>query len=217
MERVANVIGASGLVGQQLVAQLLENPEFNTIRIFVRKASGFRHPKIDEQIIDFDQPESWSHLVKGDVLFSTLGTAIKTARTKENQYRVDYTYQYEFARAAAENSVPVYVLVSSMGADSKSSVFYSRMKGELEDAVAKLNFRKLLIFRPSILDGNRQEKRPGEKIGLVISRLVTRVMLKKYKPTPVSVLAGKMILLSLSQTAGFLLVEGTEILQAKIK
>lgn len=217
MNRTANIIGASGLVGQQLVAQLLENPDFDTIRIFVRKASGLLHPKIDEQIIDFDQPESWRHLVKGDVLFSTLGTTIKTAQTKENQYRVDYTYQYEFARAAAENSVPVYVLVSSMGADSKSSVFYSRMKGELEDAVAKLNFRELLIFRPSILDGNRQEKRSGEKIGLLISRFVTRFMLKKYKPTPVSVLAGKMIHLSLIQTAGFLLVEGTEILQAKME
>ena len=193
MGRIANVIGASGLVGQQLVAQLLDHPEFEKVRIFARRSIGLVHPKLEEQVIDFDRPENWKHLVQGDVLFSTLGTTIKTAKTKENQYRVDFTYQYEFAEAAAENGVPTYVLVSSMGANPKSAVFYSRIKGELEEAVAKLNFKKLLIFRPSILDGNRQEKRAGEKIGLILSRFLTRFTLKKYRPTPVTVLAAKMI------------------------
>jgi len=213
MKRIANVIGASGLVGQQLVAQLLNHPEYEKVRIFVRRKTGIIHPKLEEQLIDFDQPENWKHLVQGDVLFSTLGTTIKTAKTKENQYLVDFTYQYEFARVAAENGIPTYVLVSSMGADSKSSVFYSRMKGELEEAVADLNFTKLLIFRPSILDGKRKEQRVGEKIALVISRILTKFILKKYKPTPVDVLAAKMIRLSLDQTDGFRMVEGVEILE----
>ena len=213
MGKVANVIGASGLVGQQLVDQLLSHPEFEKVRIFVRRKSGLAHAKLDEQVIDFDQPESWKHLVQGDVLFSTLGTTIKTAKTKANQYRVDYTYQYEFAKAASGNGVGAYVLVSSMGADSKSSVFYSRMKGELEEAVAKLNFRKCIIVRPSILDGDRKEKRAGEKIGLVISRFLTKYVLKKYQPTPVDVLAAKMISLSLDKTDGFRMVEGLEILK----
>lgn len=213
MKRTANVIGASGLVGQQLVVQLLDHPEFEKVRIFVRRKTGIVHPKLDEQIINFDLPETWKQLVQGDVLFSALGTTIKTAKTKENQYRVDFTFQHEFAKAAVENKVPVYVLVSSMGASSKSSVFYSRIKGELEDAVSEFNFRKLLIFRPSILDGNRQEKRAGEKIGLAISRFLTRFILKKYKPTPVDVLAAKMIQLSIDQTEGFHLVEGAEIFE----
>lgn len=213
MSKVANVIGASGLVGQQLVAQLLDHPEFEKVRIFVRRKSGLVHKKLDEQIIDFDQPESWKHLVQGDVLFSTLGTTIKTAKTKANQYRVDYTYQHEFANAAAENRIGTYVLVSSMGADPKSSVFYSRIKGELEEAVAKLNFRKCIIVRPSILDGDRKEKRAGEKIGLVISRFLTKYVFKKYQPTPVDVLAAKMISLSLDKTDGFRMVEGLEILK----
>lgn len=211
MRHVANVIGASGLVGHQLVAQLLDHPDFEKIRIFVRRKSGLVHPKLDEQIIDFDQPESWKHLVQGDVLFSTLGTTIKTAKTKANQYRVDFTYQHEFAKAAAENDVPAYVLVSSMGANPKSSVFYSRIKGELEEAVSKLNFRKLIIVRPSILDGDRQEKRAGEKIGLVISRFLTRFILKKYRPTPVDLLSEKMIGLLLDKSNGFRIVEGAEI------
>jgi uncharacterized protein YbjT (DUF2867 family) len=211
MTRIANVIGASGLVGQQVLAQLLGNPEFSKVRIFVRRKTGLTHPKLEEQLIDFDQPETWKQLVQGEVLFSTMGTTIKTAKTKENQYRVDFTYQYEFAKAAAGNGVGVYVLVSSMGADPKSSVFYSKMKGELEEAVARLAFRKLIVIRPSILDGDRKEQRSGEKIGLVISRFITKYVLKKYKPTPVDVLARKMISLSLDQTDGYRMVEGLEI------
>jgi uncharacterized protein YbjT (DUF2867 family) len=213
MGKVANLIGASGLVGHQLAVQLLDNYQIEKVRIFVRTRTGLVHPKLEELVIDFDKPESWIHSVKGDLLFSSLGTTIKTAKTKENQYNVDFTYQYNFAKAAADNGVPVYVLVSSMGANAKSSVFYSRIKGELEEEVEKLKFRKLLIFRPSILDGNRQEKRTAEKIGLVISRFLTRFMLKKYKPTPVDRLADKMIRSSLDETSGLRVIEGIEILQ----
>ena len=80
MSKVANLIGASGLVGQQLIAQLLDHPEFGKVRSFVRRPSGISHSKLEEIQIDFDQPESWKHLVPGDVLFSTLGTTIKTDR-----------------------------------------------------------------------------------------------------------------------------------------
>jgi len=213
MGRIANVIGASGLVGHELLVQLLDHPEFEKVRIFVRRTTNMVHPKLEEQIIDFDQAESWKHLVTGDVLFSTLGTTIKTAKTKENQYQVDFTYQFEFAKAAAENGVPAYLLVSSMGANPKSSVFYSRMKGELEDAVAKLPFWKLVIIRPSILDGDRQEKRAGEKVGLILSRFVTRFILKVYKPTPVNLLASKMISLSLQKVPGIITIGGLDLFQ----
>jgi len=213
MGKIANIIGASGLVGHQLLIQILDHPEFEKVRIFVRRPSGINHPKLEEHIIDFDLPASWRPLVKGDVLFSTLGTTIKTAKTKENQYRVDFTYQYEFAKAASENGVPTYLLVSSMGANPKSSVFYSRMKGELEDAVAKLPFQKLFIIRPSILDGDRQEKRAGEKVGLILSRFLTRFILKAYKPTPVNLLATKMISLSLQKVPGIRTIGGFELFQ----
>ncbi len=213
MKRTANVLGASGLVGYSLVNKLLFHSEYEKVRIFVRRKTGVIHENLEEKIIDFDKPESWKHLVQGDVLFSTLGTTIKTAKTKEKQYLVDFTYQYEFAKAASENGVPNYVLVSSMGANPKSSVFYSRMKGELEESVSKLNFSKILIFRPSILDGDRREKRTSEKIGLVISRFLTRFILKKYRPTPIPILTSKMIRLSVDQIEGFRIIEGIEILE----
>lgn len=211
MGKIANVIGATGLVGGQLVIQLLNRGEFDTVRIFVRRKTGLVHPKLDEQIINFDQPESWAKLVQGDVLFSTLGTTIKTAKSRENQYLVDFTYQHEFAKAASANGVPVYILVSSMGADAKSSIFYSRIKGGLENAVALLNFKRLIIFRPSILDGDHQEKRNGEKIGLVFTRFVTNFVFKNYRPTPVDLLASKMIRSSLDEIDGCYVFEGAGI------
>jgi uncharacterized protein YbjT (DUF2867 family) len=213
MGKIALIIGATGLVGHQLLIQLLDHPEFEKVRIFVRRTTGIVHPKLEEQIIDFDQSESWKPLVQGDVLFSSLGTTIKTAKTKENQYRVDFTYQYEFAKAAAEKGVSTYLLVSSMGANPKSTVFYSRIKGELEDAVAKLPFQKLFIIRPSILDGDRQEKRAGEKIGLILSRFLTKFILKAYRPTPVDVLAAKMIRLSLEKVPGIRTIGGLDLFQ----
>lgn len=212
MSKIANVIGATGLVGEQLVLQLLGHPEFEKVVVFGRRKSGLNHSKLVEELIDFDRPESWAALVKGDVLFSTLGTTIKTAKTKENQFRVDFTYQYEFAKAASQNGVTTYVLVSSLGADSKSSVFYSRMKGELDEAVSRLPFQKTIIVRPSILDGNRKEKRPAEKVSLAIMGALSKVILKKYRPTPVDLLASQMIRLSLEEKSGYQIIEASEII-----
>ena len=210
MKHIANVIGGSGLVGQQLILQLLDHPEFEKVRSFVRRPSGMTHSKLEEIKIDFDQPLSWKHLVKGDVLFSTLGTTIKTAKTKKNQYKVDFAYQFEFALFAFGNKVPTYVLVSSLGANAMSGIFYSRMKGELEEAVSKLSFRKLIIFQPSILDGNRTEKRTGEKMLLPIIRFVTQFMLKKYQPTRVDLLVAKMIATSLDQSMGIRVITSVQ-------
>jgi uncharacterized protein YbjT (DUF2867 family) len=208
MGLIANVIGASGLVGQELVEQLLQKHEYDKVRVFVRRITGILNPKLEEHIIDFERAETWAHLLSGDVLFSILGTTIKTAKTRENQFRVDYTYQYEFAKAAAKNGIPTYILVSSLGADARSSVFYSRIKGQLEDAVSLLKFKRLLIFRPSILDGDRKEKRTGERIGLKVASFVTLFIFKSYKPTPVDLLATKMIRNSLDPIEGCRIFEG---------
>lgn len=207
------VIGGSGLVGSELIVQLLKNSEISLVRSFVRKPTGVEHDKLEEIIIDFDKPEIWEKLVMGDVFFSSLGTTIKTAKSKENQYKVDFTYQYNFAKIASKNNIPAYVLVSSMGANSKSAVFYSRIKGELDDKIQKLNFRKTLIFRPSILDGNRVEKRVGEQLGLKVASLITRYVFKKYKPTPVEILTDKMIKLAFDDKIGINIIEGLQIFE----
>ena len=179
----AIVIGGTGMVGLQLVKQLIEDEKYDEIISLVRHSSGIGNPKLQEKIINFDQPESWSNLVTGDVLFSTLGTTIAQAKTKNAQFKVDYTYQFIVAETAAKNGVGTYVLISSAGANSKSSVFYTNMKGKLEDAVQALLFKQITIIRPGQLAGNRVEKRKSEKIALSIMYFINKLgLLKRYKP-----------------------------------
>ena len=199
------------LVGTQLVKLLLDNEHFSEIKIFVRRKSGILHPKLAEYVIDFDKPNDWKELVVGDVLFSTLGTTIKTAGTKENQYKVDFSYQYLFAEIAAGNGIPVYVLVSSVGANSRSTVFYSRMKGELDDAVQKLDFESITILKPSILDGKRTEKRMAERVSIKMAKFITKFMLKKYRPIKDEIVARAMLNASLFQDKKTEIVELDEI------
>ena len=190
----AIVIGSTGMVGTQLIKLLIENDEFSEIVSLVRRESGFNHVKLKEHIIDFDQSENWSNLVKGDVLFSTLGTTIAQAKTKDAQFKVDFTYQFTVAEIAAKNGVSKYVLISSAGADSKSKIFYSKIKGELEDAVQSLPFEVISILRPGQLDGNRSEKRIGEKIALsVMYGLNNLGLFMRYQPIQAVQVARAMI------------------------
>jgi uncharacterized protein YbjT (DUF2867 family) len=182
-ERIAIVIGATGLVGTALVEQLLNNREYIKVKTFVRRRSGTPHPRLEEHIVDFDRIDKFKDQISGDVLFSAMGTTIKRAGSQDAQYKVDFTYQYEIARAAAQNGVPEYVLISSAGANSKAVFFYPRMKGELEESVIQLPFKHINILRPSFLDGQRKEKRTLEKVGITASRIVSALPgLNKFQP-----------------------------------
>ena len=112
MNITSNVIGATGLVGKQLVQQLLNDNRFETVRIFVRRDTGLKHPKLEQQIVDFAQSETWKEQLTGDVLFSALGTTLKQAGSKEKQYEIDFTFNLNFAQKAKENGIENYVLVS---------------------------------------------------------------------------------------------------------
>jgi uncharacterized protein YbjT (DUF2867 family) len=190
----AIVIGATGLVGGELVRQLLDDTRFTSILVFVRRPLESTLPGCTVHVIDFNKPDAWKQNVKGDVLFSCMGTTLKTAGSKTAQYTVDFTYQYRFAQIASENKVETYVLVSSAGASDKSLVFYSKMKGELECAIKKLPFAKIRIMQPGILDGDRKEHRPAEKMAISVMRLISRLPgLGKNKPIHCSIVAKAMI------------------------
>jgi len=191
----AIVIGATGMVGTQLIQALIENEDYSEILSLVRRPGGITNPKLTERIINFDEPETWSQLVTGNVLFSTLGTTIAQAKSKGAQYKVDFTYQYTVAKIAAENGVTHYVLVSSAGANSTSKAFYIKMKGELENAVLSLPFEIISIIRPGILAGNRIQNRPVEKIGIIIMKGLNNLgLLKRYRPIHASIVAKAMIM-----------------------
>jgi uncharacterized protein YbjT (DUF2867 family) len=199
--RQAIVLGATGLVGTALLHQLLEDNSYGTVKIFTRRSTNMRHPKIEEHIVNFDEPHTWKHLVTGDVLFSAFGTTLKKAGSKEAQYRIDYTYQYNTAKAAAENGVPTYILISAAGSSANSPVFYSKMKGELERDVKELTFEHIHILRPGLLSGSRPEPRAMEKVADVMLQAVSAIPgLHSLKPIKSYVLARAMRHAALDET-----------------
>lgn len=199
----AIVIGATGLVGSELIKHLLNNNDYSDVISLVRRESGVSHSKLHEYVVDFDKPAIWKDLVKGEVLFSAMGTTIKTAKTKDNQYKVDFTYQYETAKIACQNGVPVYVLVSAAGANSNSLNFYSNIKGKLEESIKMLPFKSIQILQPAQLDGDRKEHRAIEKTALKVMYAINRIgLLRKYRPIQGSEVAQALITVTNKPSSG---------------
>lgn len=192
-QKTAIIVGATGLVGKHLTQFLLDNPQYNLVKVFARRSTGIQHKKLEEHLVDFNDMADWHIQLKGDELFSALGTTRKKSG-KKGQYKVDFTYQHEVAKAAANNGVSKYLLVSSVGANPRSISFYSRVKGELEKEVQSLHFKYISIFRPSVLIGQRPEQRFGEKLGSKLGNwLSTLSAFKKYRPIKGETVAKAMI------------------------
>lgn len=193
-KKKAIVIGATGMVGTQLIKLLLQNKAYTEVVSLVRRPGGVVHPKLTERVVNFDEPDTWSEFVTGDVLFSTMGTTIAKAKTKKEQYKVDFTYQYNVANSAARNGVRSYVLISSAGANARSKNFYINMKGQLDEAIQALPFEYISVLRPGQLAGDRNEKRLGEKIGLSVMGGLNKIgLFGKYKPIQAGKLARAMV------------------------
>ena len=181
--KTAIVIGATGLVGSALVDLLLKDTRFEKVKVFVRRSINNANPKLEEHIVNFDEPDKWKKLVTGDVLYSAMGTTLREAGSKDAQYTIDYTYQYRVAKIAVANNVPEYVLISSAGSSRESKIFYSRIKAELEYDISKLPFETIHIIRPGMLAGHRAKVRTGEQLGIGIMSVLARVPgLGKLKP-----------------------------------
>lgn len=206
------VIGATGAVGKDLVQQLIEDSSVERVDIFVRREVKISAPKLVVHVIDFDHPETWASQLQGDVLFSCLGTTIKAAGSQENQWKVDYTYQYEAAKAAKANGVKTYVLVSSVGANAKSKVFYTKMKGALDDAVQELGFEGCFILRPPSLI-RKGSDRFGEKVGIVALKAFNAIgLLRSFTPMRTEDVAAAMIRLAKSGRQGVEIIDSQDIL-----
>lgn len=188
----ALIIGATGATGKDLVTQLLADDTYSEVHCFVRKPLTFTHTKLHTHVVDFETPEAWADLLRGDVAFSCLGTTLAVAGSKEAQWRVDYDYQYNFAKHCRNNGVPTFVLISAAGAKAQSKLFYNRMKGQLEDAIKALGFSCLLIFQPSVLIRSNSD-RGGENFTVKVIAFLNKLgLFKRYRPMPTAVLAQKM-------------------------
>ncbi len=179
----AIVIGATGLVGKQIVLQLLGDDRYARVVALVRRPTDRKHDRYEERVVRFDEPESFAEWVQGDVLFSALGTTRGQAGSVEAQRTVDYDYQLEVARLAAKNGVKTYVLVSSSGASASSFSAYMKMKGELERDVQALGFSSVQILRPGLLVGERDQKRAGEALAKTVLGAVNAIgLFRKLRP-----------------------------------
>jgi uncharacterized protein YbjT (DUF2867 family) len=189
----ALVIGATGATGKELVNLLLESIDYSEVSIFVRRPTGKSHSKLTEHVVDFSDINSFQELISGDVLFSCLGTTLKDAGSKEKQWEIDYDIPAEFASAAKQNNVNSLVLVSSYGASAKSNVYYSMMKGKLEDYLQKLHFPQYIIFRPGPLIRENTD-RLGEKISVKVIKFFNAIgLFKNLKPITTAFLAQKLV------------------------
>lgn len=188
----ALIIGATGATGKDLVNILLQDPDYTEIVAFVRRLSGTTHPKLSEILTDFDNLEEVSESIKGDVLFSCLGTTLKAAGSKEKQFHIDYEIPSRFAEIAKRNGIAKAVLLSAYGASSTSKVFYSRIKGQLEEKMENLAFNSLIIFKPGILL-RKDSNRLGEHLSIGILKLLNALgLIRKFRPMPTATLAEKL-------------------------
>jgi len=188
----ALIIGATGATGKDLVNVLLEDPGYTKVTTFVRRTSGIVHPKLSEVLTDFDHLEKVSGLIEGEVLFSCLGTTLKVAGSKENQYHIDYEIPLKFSKMAYEKGLKKIVLLSAHGASISSKVFYSKTKGKLEEDTAQIGFDQFIIFRPGLLLRKNTDRLAERLAAGALKFLNSMGLIKKFQPLPTALLAEKM-------------------------
>lgn len=204
----AVLVGATGLVGAELLRVLLEDDRLASIAVLGRRPTGVQHEKLREHVVDLGAPASFGALVLGDVLFSALGTTLRAAGSRAAQYEVDHGHQLRVAQAARRNGVPVCVIVSAAGSSPRSRIFYSRMKGELERDVEALGFPRARFLRPGLLDGERREHRAGERWALRIARPLAPLLPAGVRPIHAAVVARAAVRAAFDPAPGTVRYEG---------
>lgn len=196
MSRIALVTGASGLVGGHLLQLLLADAAYARVITLARRRLDTHHAKLDQRLLDLGALDAVSDPPEIDDAFCCVGTTIKKARSQEAFRKVDYDYVPGFARAAQRAGARQFLLVTALGADPASRIFYSRVKGEIEHAVRQLPFEGIQIFRPSFLMGDRAEVRRAERIGVPIARALAPLLvgpLRRYRPIDAADVARAMV------------------------
>lgn len=211
----AIVIGATGLVGNLILREVLNDNDFSEVRIFVRKPTGINNPKLKEIVSPMIDIIALSSEIKGDILFNALGTTIKQAGSKEEQQRIDRDLPINFAKIASENGVKIMLNVSSVGANMKGG-FYLKTKAEMENGTGKFFPRAVFHFRPGFLVGKRKDFRLVEKIAFGAMKIIDPILSgssKKYRSMPVDKLAKAMVSLSKSPAGKTTVLHYSEIMQ----
>jgi uncharacterized protein YbjT (DUF2867 family) len=211
--KTAVIAGATGLVGSSLLQKLLEQDAYAKVIALLRKPINLQHPKLEQKIVDFGKPETFD--IQGDDFFSCLGTTIAKAGSQEVFKQVDLEYPKALALMAKAKGYTGFYLISAVGASASSTIFYSRVKGQLDDFVQQLGFEKLGIFRPSMLLGKRSEFRMGEFIAKYLMLLFHYLTPLKYRGIEAKRVAKCMIFHALNGSSGNRIIENAEMLKMK--
>lgn len=199
MAHTALLAGATGLVGREVLGLLTSNPRYSAVKVLSRSplSRWADHPKVSVLPADFENPASrdWD----SEHVFCALGTTLKKAGSREAFRKVDYEYVRSLAACARETGARKFIVVSAMGADAHSRMFYNRVKGEMEATLKSMSLPGLHILRPSLLDGDREERRPAEKASLVLARILRPVLPADYRPVQAKTVAEAMVALALSE------------------
>ncbi|WP_027002594.1 oxidoreductase [Hugenholtzia roseola] len=213
-QKTALIAGATGLVGEMLLQQLLADERYAKIKLLLRRPLAQTHDKLEQRVIDFDALQTTdlkSFLADTDEFYCALGTTRKKAGSKEAFRKVDYDYVVNLARKAAQAGIPKVALVSAMGADKKSFFFYNQVKGEVEYEISHLDFELVYIARPSLLLGARQEERTGEDLAKVFDSLLNPIIPQKYKGIEAKKVAASMVSVLNSSKEGLIIIESDDL------
>ncbi|MTI28636.1 NAD-dependent epimerase/dehydratase family protein [Fulvivirga kasyanovii] len=214
MSRTALIAGATGLVGSQLLDLLLNDPYYEKVIVLTRRLVSKKSDKLVNLLIAFENLDAHAEQLKADDVYCCLGTTMKKAGSKDKFRQVDFAYPYEIARLFHTNGAQQFLLISALGADSNSSIFYNRVKGDVEEAITSMGFRSYHIFRPSLLMGPRQEKRLGEGLGKAFFKVFGFLFagpLKKYKAIDSAKVAKAMFAIARQNKIGKFVHESREL------
>lgn len=206
MTRIALIAGSTGLIGNQLLLLLLEASEYDKVIALSRKPLDLNHPKLENVTLTIDQLDQLATLKAEDV-YCCLGTTIKQAKSKEAFRKVDFDYPIALAKMLKQNGAQQFLLVSALGANKNSSIFYNRVKGEVEEAVKQMGFAAFHIFRPSLLVGDRKEGRAGEEAAKVFYKFFGFLIPSKYKSIESIKVARAMFQLAIKNLDGLFIHE----------
>jgi uncharacterized protein YbjT (DUF2867 family) len=212
--RSALLLGATGLVGRNCLDLLLSDPAYGRVLVIARKAAVREDPKLRWFTTDLSELRQCGRLLGVDDVFCCLGSTIRAAGSREAFRNVDFGYVVDAAQAAAENGARQLLLISALGANPKSRVFYSRVKGEAEEAIRELPFRGTQIFRPSLLLGEREQFRLGERIAALALPPLSFLLVgpaRKYRPVKASAVAAAMLRVAVAEPSGVNVFESDRI------
>ncbi|RZS99080.1 nucleoside-diphosphate sugar epimerase [Aquimarina brevivitae] len=184
MPKTAIVLGATGLTGGVLLDKLLQDDRYDKIKLFSRSSVGIENPKIEEHLIDVLRLRDYGDLFTGDDVFCCVGTTKSKSPDKETYHAIDYGIPVSAARLCKTNAIPTLLIISALGANPESTIFYNRTKGEMEKAVLEFEIKNTYILQPALIDSKRQERRIGEFLFIQLMRLINPVLvgrLKKYR------------------------------------